>query len=111
MFEKCDGLSSHGEREHKYLCCCLLAGAASVTTRDEINDAVRKLALSREQFMEVPKVEAKSLFDRFLTQFTGGVDGRWWWEHFTHPTSEVRFDDGCGFKRISDVVPNPDENV
>jgi len=64
-----------------------------------------------DQLAEVPDPEGRALFDAFLSRFTGGVDARWWWEHFTLPDTSVRFDDGSGYLRILELVPDGHEKV
>ena len=59
----------------------------------------------------MPEHESRQLFDRFLRRFTGGVDARWWWEHFTDPVSVWRPEDGHGFERLTLIVPDPGERV
>ena len=82
-----------------------------MSVRDEIRAAVASLALRPEQFSEVPEDEARPLFESFLSRFTGGVDRRWWWEHFTLPASTIRFEDGRAFTRLSALVPDAESKV
>jgi hypothetical protein len=82
-----------------------------MSVRDEIREAVRRLGLEDDEFAEVLDSEARRLFDSFLARFTGGVDMRWWWEHFTLPITTARFHDGKGFLRISELVPDPREKI
>jgi hypothetical protein len=51
------------------------------------------------------------LFQRFLDRFTGGRDVRWWWEWFTLPDASKKFDDGSGFRRLKEIIPNPEESL
>ncbi len=82
-----------------------------MSIRDEIADACRRLELSANQFTEVTEGQARVLTAAFLSRFTGGVDARWWWEHFTLPVATVRFHDGKAFTRISAAVPDAQEHV
>src|SRR5688572_14189368 len=82
-----------------------------MSIRDEIDDARRRLGLSTNQLAEVPESEARALTKVFLSRFTGGVDARWWWEHFTLPVATARFADGKGFTRIPAVVTDASERV
>ncbi len=82
-----------------------------MSVREEIEAAVGRLALLPEQFADVSEDEARRLFDTFLSHFTGDINARWWWEHFTLPTSTVRFADGKAFTRIMDMVPDTKERV
>ena len=82
-----------------------------MSIRDEIEDARSRLGLSADQLAEVEEIEARALTASFLSHFTGGVDARWWWEHFVEPTSSLRPADGKGFTRISLLVPDPQEKV
>ena len=59
----------------------------------------------------MPEAEARGLIAQFLQRFTGGTAARWWWEHFTEPTTAVHFPDGCGFRQISALVPDAHERV
>jgi hypothetical protein len=82
-----------------------------MSIREEIQDAVARLGIAPPAFVEVPVAEARRLLDTFLGRFTAGVDGRWWWEHFSLPYSTVHFQDGKGFTRISELVPDVDERI
>jgi hypothetical protein len=82
-----------------------------MSIREEIQAAVGRLDLAPDSFAEVPDEDARRLFDAFLSRFTGGVDARWWWEHFSLPASTVRFPDGAGFTRISQLVPDANQKV
>jgi hypothetical protein len=82
-----------------------------MSIRDEIDDARRRLGLATDQLAEVPEDQARALTSAFLSRFTGGVDARWWWEHFTLPVASARFTDGKGFARIRSIVPDADERV
>lgn len=70
------------------------------------------LSVARRQGGHVRLIpDGRALFDRALQIFTGGADVRWWWEHL--PSSavyrDVEGDDG--FRRLLEVVPQPDESV
>jgi hypothetical protein len=79
--------------------------------RDEIESARRRLGFSADQLVEVNDDEARALTAAFLSRFTGGVDARWWWEHFRLPVATATFADGKGFTRISALVPDAREKV
>jgi hypothetical protein len=81
-----------------------------MSIREEI-DARQRLGLSIEQFFEVLEGEARSLTTSFLARFTAGVDSPWWWERFTHPTTEHRYPDGKEFTRIWALVPDAQESL
>jgi hypothetical protein len=82
-----------------------------MSVKEEIQRAVTALALPAEEFAAVPERDARALFDAFLVHFTGGVDARWWWEHFVQPTSSLSPPGGKGFTRISTLVPDPRSRV
>jgi hypothetical protein len=82
-----------------------------MSIRVELEVACDRLGITSADFAEVTESEALPLTTEFLHRFTGGKDGRWWWEHFTMPRTSVHFSDGLGFKRISRLVPNVDERV
>jgi hypothetical protein len=82
-----------------------------MSIRDEIEDARSRLGLSADQLAEVEETEARALTASFLSHFTGGVDARWWWEHFKVPVATARFSDGKGFTRIWALVPDAQEKV
>jgi hypothetical protein len=77
-----------------------------MSIREEIQEAVTSLALPADEFATVPDAHARALFDSFLAHFTGGVDARWWWEHFVQPTSTLSVADGKAFTRIWALVPD-----
>jgi uncharacterized protein DUF6756 len=82
-----------------------------MSIRDEIDDARRRLGLSADELAEVPDAQARDLTAAFLAHFTGGVDARWWWEHFSPPVGAARFPDGKGFTHIAALVPDALEKV
>ena len=82
-----------------------------MSIREEIRAAVARLELAPDSFAEVSEEDGRRLFDAFLVRFTGGVDARWWWEHFSLPASTVQFADGKGFTRISQLVPDARQKV
>ncbi|WP_125931907.1 DUF6756 family protein [Thiosocius teredinicola] len=77
----------------------------------EIDSAVRKLGLSPRSFRLLPNDEGSVLYQELFAEFVTGADRRWWWEAFSKPSSSRNFEDGKGFERIVELVPNPEERV
>jgi len=82
-----------------------------MSIRNEIDEARERLGLSSEQLAEIENGRARALTAEILARFTGGIDTRWWWEHFTLPEATAQFTDGKAFTRITAIVPDPDESV
>lgn len=80
-----------------------------VTT--EIESVLRKLGISSKSFRLLPSDEGSVLYQELFTEFVTGADRRWWWEAFSKPSSSKNFEDGKGFERIVELVPNPEERV
>jgi len=81
------------------------------TIRTEIAAALTTLHAPPGDFRELPDSEAAKVRARIEAVFMNAHDPKWWWEHFRLPTASVRFEDQKAFRRICDVVPDPDEAV
>lgn len=57
----------------------------------------------------VPSPQAEVLYKELLDVFVEGGDRRWWWESFKSESQSVTFDNGMGFQRLGEFVPNPKE--
>lgn len=77
----------------------------------EIENALRVLSVPSISFRLVPNDEGHVLYQELLSQFVTGGDRRWWWESFTNPSISKTIEDGKGFKKITELVPDPNEVV
>ena len=77
----------------------------------EIENALRKLGVPPESFRLLSDEEGSVLYQELFEEFVTGADRRWWWEAFSKPSSSKNFEDGRGFERIEELVPNPEERV
>ena len=80
-----------------------------VTT--EIENALRVLSIPTNSFRLLPDDQGGMLYQELLAQFVTGGDRRWWWEAFSKPSSSKTFEDGNGFQKITELVPDPSETV
>ena len=75
---------------------------------DEVNNAIKLLNLETEVLL-VPNGEV--IYRSLIDSFVEGGDRRWWWESFSKPSESITFDDGKGFERLCQFVPNTNEIV
>ena len=77
----------------------------------EIENALRLLSIPPNSFRLLPTYEGSQLYKELLANFVEGGDRRWWWEAFSKPSSSKTFENGKGFEKITQLVPNPEEVV
>lgn len=77
----------------------------------EIENALRLLSVPANSFRLLPDDEGSQLYKELVANFVEGGDRRWWWEAFSKPSSSKTFEDGKGFEKITQLVPNPEEVV
>jgi hypothetical protein len=80
------------------------------SNRDQIKEAVITLGLGEEHFQVLEGNEMRAVYESALSRFVTGKNPQWWWEHFTQGIS-MQFLDGDGWRHISRIAPNPDEEV
>jgi hypothetical protein len=78
---------------------------------EEIEIAVNKLGLGKAEFQLLPAEDNKRLYSVLVGKFVNGGDRRWWWEAFNEEEASQVFQDGMGFKRIPDLVPDANEKL
>src|SRR5690242_17275867 len=77
---------------------------------DEIQNAIQGLGFTTAEFHRLSSEDAAHIHGSALRHFVPRGNPRWWWEHFPKSTS-VHFTAGDGWKRLADLVPDPDERV
>lgn len=75
----------------------------------EVENAIRLLKLSNE--VNLVEAEGEAIYKSLIETFVEGGDRRWWWESFRQPSESITFDDGKGFERLAEFVPNENEVV
>ncbi len=75
----------------------------------EVENAISLLGLSKD--VRLLKDEGGPLYDSLVTHFVDGGDRRWWWEAFSSPSESITYDDGKGFEKLSQLVPDPEEVI
>ena len=78
---------------------------------DEIQSAMKLLGLKEQNIQLLPDKEGQLVFSDLLNTFVEGADRRWWWEAFKEESKSITFDDGLGFERIVELVPNKKETI
>lgn len=78
---------------------------------EEIESAVSKLGLGLAEIQLLPAEENKRLYGLLVGKFVSGGDRRWWWEAFNEEEASHVFEDGMGFKRIPELVPDANEKL
>ena len=81
------------------------------TVIDEIERAIEILLLGPEDIRKLAPVESEAIFNETLRQFVSGGDRKWWWEAFSRPSTSAEFPTGDGWRRLAQIVPDPDELV
>lgn len=76
---------------------------------EEVENAIKLLKLSNE--VNLVKEEGEAIYKLLIETFVEGGDRRWWWESFRGPSESITFDDGKGFERLAELVPNKNEIV
>jgi hypothetical protein len=76
---------------------------------EEVENAIKLLKLSNE--VNLVEAEGEAIYKSLIETFVDGGDRRWWWESFRHPSESITFDDGKGFERLAEFVPNKNEVV
>ena len=78
---------------------------------EEIESAINKLGLRESDIRLLPAEENRALYESLVERFVSGGDRRWWWEAFKEETASQVFDDGMGFQRIPELVPDAKEKL
>ena len=78
---------------------------------EEIGEALKRVSIPTDVFALLPDIEIESLYKELLSTFVSGGDRKWWWESFSRPDYTLCPDDEQGFKKITQLVPNPSEVV
>ena len=77
---------------------------------EEIESAITKLGLEKD-VMRLEDDEAKAAYLDLLATFVEGEDRRWWWESFKKPSKSKVYEDGKGFERLTEIVPDSKELI
>ncbi len=77
---------------------------------EEIESAIAKLNLGSE-VIRLGDDEAKAIYLDLLETFVEGKDRRWWWESFKQPSKSKAYEDGKGFERLTQIVPDSKEKL
>lgn len=76
---------------------------------EEIENAIDVLGLIEE--VVLVKDGADILYRSLIDVFVDGGDRRWWWEAFSSPSESITINDGKGFERLLQLVPDINELV
>ncbi len=77
---------------------------------EAVENAIKQLGLSKVA-VRVSDEKAEAIYKSLISTFVTGGDRRWWWEAFKLPSASIEYEDGMGFKRISNFVPDKKEIV
>jgi hypothetical protein len=80
----------------------------------EAERAAAELLLQNLFRKVMPPENAKAIYQEALAHFTTAQGNpRWWWEHFRKqlPLTSRQFDDDMAFRRIIELVPEPENEV
>ena len=81
------------------------------TVREEIRRAIAALEIPDDAVRELCDDDARRVLDDALRAFVLGDNPQWWWESFNRPGVWASFAEGNGYQRISELVPDPDEEI
>jgi len=87
----------------------LRAKEAMSQVLEEVENAIRLLKLTKE--VNLVDSEGEAIYKSLIETFVEGGDRRWWWESFRDHSESITFDDGKGFERLAEFVPNKSEVV
>ena len=59
----------------------------------------------------IPPQQGEAIFNEALRIFVDGGDRRWWWESFKRSPVSHKFAGGDGWRRLPELVPDPNEPV
>jgi hypothetical protein len=76
---------------------------------DEVEKAISLLGLSKD--VSLIKDEGAPLYDSLVEHFVEGGARRWWREAFSLPSESIAYDDGKGFEKLNQFVPDFKELV
>lgn len=76
---------------------------------EEVKNAIKRLNLSHE--IKLVEAEGEMIYKSLIQTFVAGGDRRWWWESFREPYESITFEDGKGFEKLDEFVPNKNEVV
>ena len=78
---------------------------------EEIETAVKNMGLKENDIRLLPAEENRLLYGALVERFVSGGDRKWWWEAFKEEAASQVFDDGMGFKRIPELVPDAKQKL
>ena len=81
------------------------------TVVDEISNAAKLLGLNPHELIQLPAHESERIFLAAQNHFVASANRRWWWEDFRKPGVAAQFMDSDGWRRVPEIVPNPEESV
>lgn len=77
-----------------------------ISLAPSIDQALQRLGLPRDAFVQLGPDEAEDLLHRILTRFAGGVRPGFWWERLVGPEESWHVPDGRSLDHLQQVVPD-----
>ena len=76
------------------------------SARKAIQSAVSALGLKEADFSPLSPVEERTVLGRLANHFVAESNCTWWWEFFSQPFKWRSFEDGMGYARLAEIVPD-----
>lgn len=79
---------------------------SQISLAPSIDQALQRLGMPRDAFVQLGPDEADDLLRRSLTRFAGGVRPGFWWERLVVPEESWHVPDGRSLDHLTQVVPD-----